>query len=414
MRVLILRVVGVLLFFGITLFLTNTFEPELVGQYDFSRSLIMFLGGIGIFGMHQSVLYFSGFLKANNSEHYLKVIYRKMVLIVFSIAAVILVISLLLEQAQVERFFDKPVYKLFIKTIGTLFFYSVFMLNIDVLRAVDRIYLSEIYRNLFRYLGFGIGIAWIVIMKQDHFLVDVFLINFAVMALLTSAYLLVLFRKMPATASRVEVGFMDILKRSGPMAVSAVAYILMQSVDVILLSKYTDFSQVAFYSVALKLTMLVSLVLASVNSVIAPKISELFSSSQTSQLSRMIRQSTRLTLVLTLPAIILLAVLSGFVLNIFGQEYVVAKTALYILLIGQMVNAFCGSVGVYMNMTGKQNIFQVILISALMLNVILNVVLIPEMGIEGAAIATSTSMILWNLITVAYIYRTDGVKTFAH
>ena len=403
-----------LLFFGITLFLTNTFHPEEVGRYDFSRSLIMFLGGICVFGMHQSVLYFSGFLKANDSEHYLAVIYRKMILIALAIAVFILCVALILSAEQVESFFDKAVYSLFIKTIAALFFYALFMLNIDVLRAVNRIYWSEIYRNLIRYGGFGIGIGIIVFLEKDHWLVDVFLLNFLILALLTTAYLLFIFRKSSGDTSKVQVGFKDIIKRSGPMAVSAIAYILMQSVDVILLSKYTDFSQVAFYSVALKLTMLVSLVLASVNSVIAPKISEMFSANQKDQLSTMIKQSTRLTLALTLPAIIVLAVLSKFILNIFGTEYVVAKSALFVLLIGQTVNAFCGSVGVYMNMTGKQNIFQLILISALVLNVVLNVILIPKMGIEGAAIATSTSMILWNLITVAYIYRTDKVKTFAH
>lgn len=403
-----------LLFFGITLYLTNTFEPEQVGRYDFSRSIIMFLGGIGIFGMHQSVLYFSGYLKANRSESYLKVIYKKMVIIIFTIAILILLLALLINSSSVDAFFDKPVYNLFLKTIASLFFYSLFMLNIDVLRAVDRIYLSEVYRNLIRYFGFGTGVIIIVIFNKDHWLVDIFLLNFIVMALLTTAYLIFLFRKTGNDSTGFAISYKDIIKRSGPMAVSAVAYILMQSVDVILLSKFTDFSQVAFYSVALKLTMLVSLVLASVNSVIAPKISELFSAYRIKELNSLIRKATRLTLVLTLPAIIILALLNSYILNIFGEEYVLAKTALFILLIGQMVNAFCGSVGVYMNMTGKQNVFQIILIAALVVNIILNVLLIPEMGIEGAALATAISMILWNLLTVAYIYKTDKVKTFAH
>lgn len=79
---------------------------------------------------------------------------------------------------------------------------------------------------------------------------------------------------------------------------------------------------------------------------------------------------------------------------------------------GQAVNAFCGSIGVYLNMTGKQQVFQVVLLSALGVNVVLNYFLIPKFGMTGAAIATSVSMILWNAAAVLYVYQKDGVKTF--
>ena len=42
----------------------------------------------------------------------------------------------------------------------------------------------------------------------------------------------------------------------------------------------------------------------------------------------------------------------------------------------------------------------------------LNYFLIPEFGISGAAIATSTSMILWNIIAVIYVYRKDKIKVY--
>jgi O-antigen/teichoic acid export membrane protein len=196
------------------------------------------------------------------------------------------------------------------------------------------------------------------------------------------------------------------------MAISAIAYVLMQSVDIILLSKFTDFKMVAFYSVALKLTAMISLVLASVNTVQAPKIAELFSLENYEKLDLLIRQSTRLILVITLPGIILLLFLSNFILSFFGQDYVIAQTALLILLVGQCVNALCGSVGVYMNMTGRQNVLQKILLLAFIVNLILNWILIPLYGINGAAIATSFSMILWKVITVVYIYKKDKIKTF--
>ena len=225
-------------------------------------------------------------------------------------------------------------------------------------------------------------------------------------------FLLHYFRSIGASKTNTKISYKAILKRSGPMAMSATAYILMQSVDIILLSKFTNFEMVAFYSVAIKLTTMISIVLASVNAVQAPQVAEFFSSGDFVKLSAIIKKSTRLIFFLTFPAIILLTLLSSTILELFGANYIIAQNALYILVIGQSVNALCGSVGVYMNMTGKQNVFQKILISALVLNVVLNWILIPIYGINGAAFATSFSMIFWNLITVVYIYKKDKIKTF--
>ena len=61
--VLVLRLLGVALFFGLTLYLTNEVPAQGVGQYDFSRALLLFIGAIALFGMQQSVIFYSGFLR---------------------------------------------------------------------------------------------------------------------------------------------------------------------------------------------------------------------------------------------------------------------------------------------------------------------------------------------------------------
>ncbi len=72
----------------------------------------------------------------------------------------------------------------------------------------------------------------------------------------------------------------------------------------------------------------------------------------------------------------------------------------------------CGPGAIYLNMTGKQKKLNNILISGLIVNVVLNLVLIPIYGIEGAATATLISMVFWNSMIVALIYSTDRIKIF--
>lgn len=411
-NVLGLRVAGMLLFFGLTLFLTNNFEASLVGQYDFSRALLIFLGGICVFGMHQSVIYYAGYLKAKNSLAYLKRLYKKMAVIVFSIAIVFFIAVLGIAPEFIDNLFEKEVSQLLTYSVFALFFYGITLLNIDVFRAINKIYVSEFYRNIMRYAVFFAAIIYLHISGNPQFLVEVFLLNFAFLALLSTAFLIFYFSKMNMEKESEVITYKQILKRSGPMAISAITYLLMQSVDVILLSKYSSFERVAFYSVAIKLTTVLSLVLASVNTVYAPSFAEWYSLNDLKSLREGLKRSTRLIFLFTFPAIIVVLVFSKMILGFFGPDYIEARWALIILLVGQAVNALCGSVGVYMNMTGKQVIFQRILVTAFSINIVLNLILIPIYDLLGAAIATTISTVFWNLVTTAYIYRKDKMITF--
>ena len=411
-NVLLLRIGGMLLFFGLTLFLTNKFDAVLVGKYDFSRALLIFLGGICVFGMHQSVIYYSGYLKANNSTSYLKSVYKKMVVIVFSIAALFFLAALLIKPEHINNLFDKEVAQLVSYSVFALFFYGLTLLNIDVFRAINKIYISEFYRNVLRYVLFFGAIIVLYVTDNPQYLVEVFLLNFVFLGLVSTLYLFYYFSKVATEETSVTITFKNILSRSGPMAISAVTYLLMQSVDIILLSKYSSFERVAFYSVAIKLTTVLSLVLASVNTVYAPTFAEWYSLGDFTNLRAGIKRSTRLIFLLTFPAILVVFLFSNLILGFFGPDYTEAQSALWVLLIGQAVNALCGSVGVYMNMTGKQVIFQRILVTAFVINITLNLILIPIYDILGAAIATTISTVFWNVLTTVYIYRKDRITTF--
>ena len=337
-----------------------------------------------------------------------------MILIVLALSALILLGSQLFRIEAISNFTGFHLSSNVTKTVLAVFFYGVTMLNIDTFRGMDKIYVSEVFRNVLRYIFFFFAVWYIFVNGETGRLVDIFLLNFVLLALLSSIVVLWHFTRtrFRDSGASVTINYRDILKRSAPMAVSAASFLMMQSLDVLMLTYFTDFETVAYYSVAVKLTLLISIVLSSVNAVIAPKIAEFYASKHMDKLKNTIRRGTQLIFLMTAPVILLLALFSSRVLEFFGEGYSAANMALIILLAGQIINTFCGSIGVYLNMTGKQKKFQIILISALVINIVLNYILIPIHGMIGAAIATSASMVLWNTVAVVYVYRTDRVKTF--
>jgi|TARA_B110000211_G_scaffold38396_1_gene39014 O-antigen/teichoic acid export membrane protein len=400
--------------FFLSLFLTNSFSAEIVGQYDFVRSSLMILSGASLLGTNQAIIYYSGVLTSNKSFGSIKSIYFKMNFLILTACAVLYMPMLMIEKETINQIFNKQgAYELVNLSLRGLIFYSITMLNIDTIRALKHTLISEAFRNLFRYTPFFIFSVILYIIDQPEDLVVWFLNSFIVLFIISTIVVYSLFFKkdFPKTVHD-HFSSIDILRTSYPMALSAISYFLMQSTDVLFISAYDTFESVAYYSIAVKLATVTALALISVNIVIAPKIASIYNDKNFSELKLILKKATRINVLISLPIIILLICFSEYILSMFGINYILAKNALWILLIAQFFNSITGPSALYLNMTGRQKKLNVILLISLIINVVLNIFLVPTFGMLGAAIATTTSFVLSKVFASALVFYLDNVKTF--
>jgi len=371
-KVLFIRGAGVFLLFMLSLFLTNFYSPEQVGRYDFVRATIMILSGASLIGTNQSIIYYSGILKSKNSLSSIKNIYYKMAKMTGAICLLFIVGGSIVSEETINQAFNKnDAYELIFSTIGVLFFYTITMLNIDTLRGLEKTTISELYRNVFRYVPVFIFSIILFLTQNQEWLIEVFLAGFILLFIITTTQTIRLFKKLKSSNNKEQsFSYAQIFKRSYPMALSAIAYFIMQSVDIIILTAYEGYDKVAYYSIAVKLATVTALALMSVNIVIAPKIAEIYNNNDHNTLNNLIRDSSRIIFSISFPVLIILFVFSGFILSFFGENYVLAKDALGILLVGQFFSSICGPGAIYLNMTGREQKLNKILIAGLFVNVI--------------------------------------------
>jgi O-antigen/teichoic acid export membrane protein len=200
----------------------------------------------------------------------------------------------------------------------------------------------------------------------------------------------------------------ELIALSAPMLMTAsMGFIIGQS-GVLILGIYRPASEVGYYAAAVKLSTLTSFVLQAINSMAAPKFSELFHTDQLNDLFYVAKKSTKLIFWSTTPILLFLMVLGFPVLSLFGEKFSSAYVPMLILVAGQFVNSISGSTGCFMNMTGNQVIFRNIIIGASGLNLLLNFLLTSKGGMYGAAIAGAVSLALWNIWTLVYIKMKYG------
>tara|TARA_Y100000768_G_C23905383_1_gene647289 strand:- start:6 stop:1139 length:1134 start_codon:yes stop_codon:yes gene_type:complete len=375
----------------------------------------MVLGGLALMGTNQSIIYYSGLLKARKSIESIRAVYSKMIKIICVLSFIVLALYIVFfSQEKVNEFFNnEESFSLLLKSILTLVFFALTMLNIDTIRALQKTVLSEIYRSLFRYLPVFFLAAVLLKFNQQAYLVEAYLTGFVLLSFFSSVRVYKIFKTLQKPNKKSESFSMhEIFKTSAPMALSAIAYFIMQSIDIIILSIYEGFDQIAYYSVSVKLAMVTTLALMSVNIVIAPRIAEIYEKQNLQDMQQLIKHSTRIIFFISLFVLSILFLFSQEILSLFGPDYIKANQALLFLLAAQFFNAVSGPGAIYLNMTGRQKTLNKILILGLIINISLNFYFIPVEGINGAAKATLVSLIIWNAITTLLVYSKDKIKIF--
>ncbi|WP_081617449.1 flippase [Thioalkalivibrio sp. ALgr3] len=183
-----------------------------------------------------------------------------------------------------------------------------------------------------------------------------------------------------------------------PMALTQGFQQINRYADVILLGILAASVEVGVYRTAAQGALLVALGLKALDMVVAPYITRLYNKGEFHKLQKMARRTAQAALAFAVPAVLAFALIGEWLLvTVFGPEFEAAWLPLLILGVGQVANAAFGTNGKLLNMTGHQHDLTRVVAVAAGLNVVLNLALIPLFGVAGAAVATSVSLVVWNV-----------------
>ena len=173
--------------------------------------------------------------------------------------------------------------------------------------------------------------------------------------------------------------------------------------DKILLGFFLNASLVGVYVLASTLSAFIPMILQSVNQIFAPVIADLHAQSRLDVLQKLFQTLTKWIVALTFPLALVIMVFAVPLLRIFGPDFVAGWPVLVIGAAGQLVNCGVGSVGYLLLMSGNQR--RLIRVQFVMagISLLVNITLIPVLGIVGAALASAAVNAagnLWNLFHV--------------
>lgn len=188
------------------------------------------------------------------------------------------------------------------------------------------------------------------------------------------------------------------------------SYALLRQLDVLLLGWLGDPAQTALYVIAARCADVVLFVSLAIDVLIAPRVAQTHAQGDRVALAALVRRAARLSVLLTLPAAVLLLLLARWLLPLFGDAYSAGSAVLALLVVGQALAVGCGYGSYLLTMTGRERTALGVLAVALATHAIVCVLAIPSLGILGAALGTVVGALTWRLGSAFAAYRALGVN----
>ena len=198
------------------------------------------------------------------------------------------------------------------------------------------------------------------------------------------------------------------LKYSLPLFLAGITSLLLTRTDHIMLGIFGVSEDVGIYGVAAKMAFLLTFFVGSFNIVFGPQIADLYNRGDLSNLRALFQIVTKWIFTLTFPMFLVFVIFSRDIICIFGNNFTSGWKTLITLSAAKLITTSMGSLALILIMTGRQKLEFVNSIIVAVINVILNLALIPHYGKMGAAMAASFSLIIIaviRLLEVKLLYK---------
>lgn len=174
--------------------------------------------------------------------------------------------------------------------------------------------------------------------------------------------------------------------------------------DILMLGTLVASTSVGIYQLSYQTAALLAFALVSVNSIFPALASSMFETGDLDRLDLLYTTVTKWIFYLTLLGSVWLVMWSPVLFGTFGSKFADAKLPFAFIVVGQITVAAVGPAGYLLLMTEHERLQAANTIITALLNIVLNYVLIIRHGIIGAAIATTFSISVLNILRLIEVH----------
>jgi O-antigen/teichoic acid export membrane protein len=191
---------------------------------------------------------------------------------------------------------------------------------------------------------------------------------------------------------------------TGPRVISSVAQLVLQRFDIVLVSVLIGPVQAAVYTAATRFLVVGQFATGAIANAAQPRLAELLAHDDRAAAKAIYQSATAWTIAMVWPVYLLCALFADAVLMVFGHGYSAGRTVIVVLACAMLFATASGMVDVVLNMAGRTSWTMANTLLAMVTMLGLDLLLIPRLGILGAAIGWASALVIQNVLPLTQLF----------
>ncbi|MFC4247053.1 flippase [Natribaculum luteum] len=363
-------------------------SPDAYGEVSIGLALFTITSTIALAGCTQGV---SRFIPRYDSIEDQRGVWLSGLLIATPLSLVISILMFVFAESIAAHFFETDYAESFIRLLAlTLPFVANFRIIVAAIRGFENTTYPITIQNFFYpFLRIGL-IAGLLLAGMSAITVG---IAYFFAALLTFVIAHLLLRRFMNLRGEYQTHVSELLTFSAPLIVSTVVSVMLTKTDTLMLGYFRSSSEVGMYDAAYSLASGLTVVLGAFGFLYLPLASRLDADGERKIVDDIYATTTKWVYVITFPVFLLFVIFpNNLILIFFGPSYADAASVLPILAVGFFLSAAAGRNRETLSAIGLTAWIAIGNLIGIVLNILINIVLIPRFGFMGAGVASVVSL----------------------
>jgi O-antigen/teichoic acid export membrane protein len=428
---------------GLTVVVTRNFAKSVVGTFFVAISLFLIVEAVTNLGAYNGTIYFIARVRALHAERRIPAIIRATVLpvVIFSLVGAATLIAFVspLARLLLAGHIAEPVRPADLASAlrvlaMALPFAAIADTMLGATRGFQQMHPTVLVDRVGRSTLQLLGVAAAAAAGASALLAPLWALPYVPAAIVSALWLRRIMRQSQASppASRSGTAEPGMAAADGfradnrhgkpnargfwqftaPRSIASVAQIVIQRLDIVLVGVMRGPAEAAIYTAATRFLVAGQLGNSAISMAAQPQLTHLFAVRDRAGANTVYQVTTAWLILLTWPIYLLAAVFGPSVLAIFGRSYHAGSTVMVILALAMLVATACGQVDTVLITAGKSSWSLANGLLAMCVNIGVDLVLIPKLGITGAAIGWAAAIGVSNLAPLVQVATAIRVHPF--
>lgn len=402
---MLISYVGIILGLTVTILQTKILTPDQIGLISLIMTFVGILYYFVLVGAPGIILKFKYSYDENPPN---QVTFLLIYIIIPLIMFVIVSIFILFFKNMIINYYADPLFSKYFNLIFIFLFANSF---IQLFKQISRTFFKSVVPNFLETnLLRIINILFLIIVLIFNLEFSYYLYFLA----FTNSFILILLIIYVMKNLKISVpnfksfDFKDIRSHFSygfVMLFSSFLGGIIYLIDKLMLGYYTTLEHLGIYTICITMGSLLKIIGSSLSLIAHPQIGEYWSKNDLESIDKLYKDTAKVQVYLGFFVFIFVYIFSIELISLLDPVYAAGYLVFILIVLGELINLSTGMCGGILALSKYYKYDLITLILLVVMNIILNIILIPLYGINGAAIATVMSLIIYNVVKVILVFK---------